>query len=777
MLSPFAKLGSRLLQHAGRSRVGILVSFAVCIISLTLYVAVYFVAHPSPLLQFLANIELKTLDVRFQFRGKVEPGPPVVIVAIDQKSEDVLGRWPFPRKHFAAAVDALREAGARVIAFDVDFPQPDQDSALDALRQVRKDYQAHVKPGMEDPKFEAKLKSLEEGADNDKKFADALSRFDNVILGYFYLRGDEAKTVSAERVNEFLNYLSFQAYPSIVHPEYAKDSELLINQQLQFEGLSPNLGRFAANAKNFGYFNIIPDSDGTERREPVIIPFRGSFYPSLDVAAALAYDNLPLEQVNVVFNPNGLERIDFGKVRLPTDPAGYVQIDYFGPGRTFPIYSLSDVIERKVPPDELRDRLVLIGSTAMGIGDSAVTPFQQMNFSGVEVHANFITNILQGRFIRRGIRENVIDILFLLLFSLPAGMVLSAAAPRRATAITLVLLGAFLLLACYLFAHQRMWIVIVLPSATLGVNYVVIISYRFFFEERQKRKVRAAFTQYIPPGVIAQILQRPELLRLGGEEKELTAMFCDIRGFTTLSEGLSPTTLVELLNEFLSAMTDVIFKNWGTLDKYIGDAIMAFWGAPYPQTDHAVRACRAALEMLGVLNKLQAKWEAQGRPPVDIGVGINTGLMLVGNMGSAKRFNFTIMGDNVNLASRLEGINKQFATRLIISEATYLAVHEHFVARELDLIRVKGKMKPVKIFELLGPTSDLEIHRDRVERFQKGLEKYRSGEWERALETFEELTTDYPQDAPSHIFIKRCQDMLEQPPQGAWDGVYVMKTK
>jgi len=205
MLSPFAKLGSRLLQHAGRSRVGILVSFAVCIISLTLYVAVYFVAHPSPLLQFLANIELKTLDVRFQFRGKVEPGPPVVIVAIDQKSEDVLGRWPFPRKHFAAAVDALREAGARVIAFDVDFPQPDQDSALDALRQVRKDYQAHVKPGMEDPKFEAKLKSLEEGADNDKKFADALSRFDNVILGYFYLRGDEAKTVSAERVNEFLN--------------------------------------------------------------------------------------------------------------------------------------------------------------------------------------------------------------------------------------------------------------------------------------------------------------------------------------------------------------------------------------------------------------------------------------------------------------------------------------------------------------------------------------------------------------------------------------------
>jgi adenylate cyclase len=630
---------------------------------------------------------------------------------------------------------------------------------------------------MEDPKFEAKLKSLEEGADNDKIFADALSRFDNVILGYFYLRGDEARTVNAERVNEFLNYLSFQAYPSIVHPEYAKNSELLINPQLKFDSLSPNLGQFAAVAKNFGYFNIIPDADGMVRREPVIIPFHGSFYPSLDVAAALAYANLPLDQVNVVFNPNGLERIDFGKVRIPTDPAGFVQIDYYGPGGAFPTYSLSDVIEHKISPSKLKDRLVLIGPTAVGIGDAAVTPFQQMNFFGVEVHANFITNILQGRFIHRGIRENLIDILFLLLFSLPVGMLLSVASPRRATAITLVLLGAFLVLACCLFAYQGMWIVILLPATTLGVNYLVIISYRFFFEERQKRKVRAAFTQYVPPGLIAQVLQHPELLRLGGEEKELTAMFSDIRGFTTLSEGLSPSSLVELLNEYLSEMTDVLFRNWGTLDKYIGDALMAFWGAPYPQDDHAVRACRAALEMLDALNKLQAKWEAEGRPRIDIGVGINTGPMVVGNMGSTKRFNFTIMGDNVNLASRLEGTNKQFGTRIIISEATYLKVHEHFVARELDLIRVKGKMKPVKIFELLGLASDLEKHRYRIECFHKGLEEYRSGQWETALETFEELVIKHPQDAPSHIFIKRCHDLLQQPPEGAWDGVYVMKTK
>jgi adenylate cyclase len=774
MLTQLAQFGSKARQYAKQYRAGFLISATVCVISLSLYIAVYWVAHPNPLLQFLHNLELKTLDVRFQLRGRVEPGPLVVIVAIDQKSQDVLGRWPFPRSYLAEAVDALREAGARVIAFDINFPQPDQNSALQALQQVRK---AYAQQGINNSAFGAQLKALEGNANNDQRFADALSRFDNAILGYMFLRGEEAKTQNQERLNEFLNYLSFQAYPRVVHAEYARGSEVLNNPDLKFASLYPNLGQFAVNAKNFGYFNVIPDPDGTVRREPVIVPFRGSFYPSLDVAAALAYTNLSLEQVNVVFNRNGLERIELGNVSIPTDPGGFVSINYYGPAKTFDHYSLADVIQRKIPPDRLRDRLVLIGPTAVGIGDMAVTPFQQMNYFGVEVHANFITNLLQGRFVDRGIRENIIDFLFLLFFSLVAGMVLSKVPPLRATVIMVAFLGLFFWLAYYLFAHYRIWIVAFLPTATLTVNYASIISYRFFFEEREKRKVRGAFHQYVPPGLIAQILQHPELLRLGGEEKELTALFSDIRGFTTLSEGLTPTTLVDLLNEYLSEMTDVIFKHWGTLDKYIGDAIMAFWGAPYPQPDHALRACQAGLEMLQVLNRLQERWEAEGRPRIDIGVGINTGPMVVGNMGSKRRFNFTIMGDNVNLASRLEGINKQFGTRLVISEATYQLVREHLVARELDLIRVKGKMKPVKIFELLGPVAEVDRFRDQIDRFHKGLEAYRNGQWETAVETFQELTFDYPGDGPSHVFVKRCHDLLTEPPEGSWDGVYVMKTK
>jgi adenylate cyclase len=723
-------------------------------------------------LEFIDNIELKTLDMRFEQRGQRPPGQAVVIVAIDQKSQDVLGHWPFPRSYFARAVDYLRESQARVVAFDINFPQPDQNSALQALHQVRTEYDGLRNRGFQNAEFDRRLKALETGADNDQQFADSLQRFQNVILGWFALPQTETGSQDPKRVNDFLNFLSFQCYPQVVPPGSEK-----LYRGLEAITLSPDLADFALYARNFGYFNVIPDSDGTVRREPVVMRYKGSLYPSLDVAAALAYTNFSLDQVSVVFNPNGLERIDFGTVAIPTDPEGFVQIDFMGRVSTFPTYSLSDVVLHKIKPQLFKDKLVLIGPTAMGIGDMAVTPFQQMGFPGVEVHANFIDNILYNHFIRRDLRENLIDIAVLVLFSLGAGLVLSAVPPVRATVIVLMLLGGFFWMTYYLFSAYRIWIAAFLPSAALTVNYAGIISYRFFFEEREKRKVRGAFTQYVPPGLISQIMQRPELLRLGGEEKEITAMFSDIRGFTALSEGLSPTSLVEILNEYLSEMTDVIFKHWGTLDKYIGDAIMAFWGAPYPQQDHAVLACRAALEMQQALIKLQNRWDLQGRPRIDIGVGINTGVMVVGNMGSKKRFNFTIMGDNVNLASRLEGTNKTFGTRLIISENTYQEVRSEMLVRELDLIRVKGKLKPVKIFELVGTVAEEDQHRDRIERFGRGLQAYREGLWATALGIFESMARDYPQDGPTHVFAKRCHDFLLQPPEGVWDGVYVMKTK
>ncbi len=766
------KLAGRMRQIARKLRGGFVISATVCVISLGLYLALYLATRPQPMLQFLADIELRTVDMRFKLRGPRPPSPTVVIVAIDQKSQDVLGRWPFPRRYFAEAVDFVRQAGAKVIAFDINFPQPDQNSALQALRTVQKEYGASAGRAGIDPRFQRELSTMEKDADNDQKFEDALSRFPNAILGYFYLPPEETREQNQELVAEFLNYLSFQAYPQIVNPEFAGKFE-----GPDYHGISPNLPRFALYAKNFGYFNVLPDPDGVVRREPAIIRYQENFYPSLDIASALAYTDRSLDKVAVIFNSNGLERIDFGPIAIPTDPHGFVQINFHGPARTFPTYSMADVVQGTIDPGLFKDRLVLFGPTATGIADMAVTPFQTEAYPGVEVHANFIENLLHGDFLRRGLRENLIDIGFILLFSLGAGILLSVVPSVRATAILIALLGIFLWLAYYLFVAHRIWIAAFLPTATLTINYAGIVSYRFFFEEREKKKMHGAFQQYVAPSVINQLLQQPDLLRLGGEEKALTAMFADIRGFTSISEGMSPAQLVDLLNEYLSEMTEVIFRSWGTLDKYIGDAIMAFWGAPYPQPDHAERACHAALEMLETLGELQKKWEAEGRPRMNIGIGIHTGPMLVGNMGSRRRFNFTIMGDNVNLASRLEGLNKTFGTRLIVSENTHQVVSDHVVSRELDLIRVKGKKQPVKIYELLGRAEDADRFRDLLDRFRDSLEAYRSGQWETAIGQFGELLRDYPEDGPTRVFIQRCWDLIETPPEEEWDGVYVMKSK
>lgn len=776
MTGQVKKAVSWMLQFVRRHRGGLAISAGVCVLSLALYVPLYFVPHHAAVLDFLYDMELKTLDVRFRLRGKRPPNPAIAIVAIDQRSQDELGRWPFPRDNFAMLVNVLKSAGAKVITFDATFPQAEQNATLELTGKLRKEYPQLV---LKDAAFAARVKAWEADADNDLKFADALSHYDNAILGYFlFFTSDEvlqAKAQDPKKLADFENFLSFQAYPQVIHPEFGKDFNC---EYCEAKGLEPNLPAFAQYAKNFGFFNVVADADGVIRREPVVVRFQNNYYPSLDVAAVLAYTNRPLDQVAVVFNPNGLERIDFGPFAIPTDPGGYVQIDFHGPQQTYPRYPMTDVLHGRIKKEDLRDKIVLVGPTATGIGDNRSTPFEAgETFPGVEVHANFIDNLLTGEFIRRDLRENLIDIAFILIFSLAAGLLLSVVPAKRASPMVVILLGLFLWLAYHLFASRRIWIAVFLPTATLSINYAGIVSYRFFFEERAKRKVRGAFGQYVAPGVVKLLLDQPELLRLGGEEKTLTAMFSDIRGFTALSEGLSPSALVDCLNEYFTEMTQVIFRNWGTLDKYIGDAIMAFWGSPYPQVDHAERACRAALEMIEALKNLQERWRAQGRAEINIGVGINTGAMVVGNMGSKNRFNFTIMGDEVNLASRLEGTNKEFGTRLIISENTYQAASHIVVARELDLIRVKGKMKPVRIYELLAHAHQHDQFRDLVDRFHKGLECYRGGVWDSATEIFEGLVHDYPGDKPSQVFLDRCRHLLGQPPEGVWDGVYVMTHK
>jgi adenylate cyclase len=330
----------------------------------------------------------------------------------------------------------------------------------------------------------------------------------------------------------------------------------------------------------------------------------------------------------------------------------------------------------------------------------------------------------------------------------------------------------------FTFASKGQWLSFVIPAATLAANYAGITSVRMVREESEKRKLRKTFSQYLSPGVIELIEKDPEkYIRTGGEMKELTILFSDIRGFTTISEKLTPDELVQLLNEYFGQMTEIVFATNGTLDKYIGDAIMAFWGSPYPQEDHAFRSCSCALQMVSGLAKLNEKLKSSGRPPIGIGIGLNTGQVNVGNMGSTRRLSWTVMGDNVNLASRLEGITKQYHVQLIISEATYRHVSSQFVCRELDKIRVKGKTQPVNIYELMDVAENSSAYESLLTGFDRAMQQYRKQNWTEAASRFADVLANFPDDGPAQVFLERAMEFSEHAPVGEWDGVYVMKTK
>jgi adenylate cyclase len=402
---------------------------------------------------------------------------------------------------------------------------------------------------------------------------------------------------------------------------------------------------------------------------------------------------------------------------------------------------------------------------------------------GVEVHANILDNLLhledRGRgFLARGFNEEMIDIAVIVIFGLGFGSWFGRTKPLVSTLSALGALAAFSLLAYAAFAQYGRWLSFVIPSLTLVATYASITSFRMIFEEGEKRRIRKTFAQYLSPGVITLMEKEPgKYFRPGGETKELTVMFSDIRNFTGQSEGLAPDELVQWLNEYLGAMTDILFANQGTLDKYIGDAIMAFWGSPYPQPEHAANACKCALQMQEDLAYLNSRWRADGRKPMQVGIGINTGPVNVGNMGSERRFSWTVMGDNVNLASRLEGLTKEYGVRILISEATYLAVCNDYVCRELDRIRVKGKNQAVKIYELVGPASKYQECAGLLGGFADALSAYREQRWPEAAALFARLLEQHPADGPTQVFLQRSRELMQASPAAEWDGVFVMKTK
>jgi adenylate cyclase len=770
-------------------KVDIALAIVVTLIGLALYAFVVTGGyHGRTLFSFLDNIEQRTLDARFRLRGTRPIDDRIAIIGIDEKTLQKVGAWPIPRNAYAKLVDQLSAGGASIVAFDVTFPTPEKNSATEALKRL----EAEIGTGS--PAVIEKIREIERTSDNDQILADSMKKANNVVLGHIFLGRDRLQTADDKAADDYFNVLWGKPFPQIItRPEGAKlDTQAIwadVTQSgkdpwgIQF-GIEPNIRLLAEAARSYGFFNVIPDGDGTVRRAPFLLRYQDKdFFPSLELQTLREYENIKDQSITAYIASDGFDSMELGPHRLKLARDARELINYAGPYHTYPHYSLADVIDGTVPASTFKSKIVFVGATAVGIGDLRITPFQEGDYMGVEIHANVIDNLLhsdeRGRaFLSRGFAEEMIDIIFILIFGIGMGVLFARLKPLYSTFSVVAAIAVFGLIAYFAFAHFGMWLYTVIPVGTLVVNYGAITSFRMVTEEREKRKIRKTFERYVSPGVIRLIEKDPKrYFKQGGESKELTIMFSDIRDFTRMSEGMTPDELVSFLNEYLGEMTDITFKRWGTLDKYIGDAVMAFWGSPYPQEDHAIRACSAALDMMSRLEELNLKWEAEGKRHFEIGIGVNTGVVSVGNMGSGHRFAWTVMGDPVNLASRLEGQNKEYHSKIIIGENTYREVKDQFVCRDLDLIRVKGKLKPVKIYELLGWIKDQSRYADLLSRWSAAQAAYLQQDWNKSIALFEQLLATYPDDGPAHAFLKRAHEKRDEAPDPTWDGVFIAKSK
>ncbi len=701
-------------------------------IALVILALVAFFLDPN----FLRFMELKALDLRMVSRGPLPTSGQVVIATVDEKSLSEIGRWPWSRSMTAKLVDSLKEYGAKAVGFDIVFAEPEQST----------------------------------GPSADAILAKSVKDAKNVSLGYFFHTSmKDVEFLSEEYINASGSLIAGSMYSMVRVKGHDGDYNLI-----KAHAPVPSIKEIAESGENSGYFNAFPDPDGVIRWSPLVIKFQDNFYYSLPIALLMQYLDYPMIVLNMA--EFGVDGITLGDLRIPTDESGRLLINYLGPAKTFPHYSISDLIAGRISPDLVKDKIVVVGATATGIYDLRVTPFSPV-YPGVELHATVVENILQGNFLEQSAWTTFIDICGIIVFGMIIGITIPRLKALQGILLVMVLLGGFVAGNTIIFAKYNTWLNMVYPVLTMMTIYLVITVYRYFTEEREKKKIRGAFQYYLTASVINELLKDPTKLKLGGDKKDLTVMFSDIRGFTTISEKLTPEELVHLLNEYLTAMTDIVFKYEGLLDKYIGDAIMAVFGAPVDQPDHALRSCRTALEMMATLKGLQRKWAAEGRPFVDIGVGINSGDMVVGNMGSNMRFDYTVMGDNVNLSSRLEGINKEYGTHIVISEYTYGVVKEEMFCRELDAVRVKGKKLPVKIYELICERKDAAEHEEYIGRFHAGLAHYKAARWDEGIAAFQSVMEIRPDDPPATLYIQRCQDLKEHPPEGEWDGVFTMTRK
>ncbi len=705
-------------------------------------------------LSWLSFIDLKIYDI-MHGKGKPEHNTSIpIIVDIDEKSLSKYGQWPWPRYRIALLLSAIEQAGAAAVGVDILFAEPDRTSPIHLRQQLRKDLDVTID-------FHGLPTALE---DNDLVLANTL-RDGRFVLGYYldFERGFDRmdldhnitcplstlkmatmKTADAVPLN-----LALQSAKSVVCP----------------------LPELLEAAPASGFFNSIADADNILRRAPLLLQYEGKTYPSLALSTimmAAGVKNTVLHLSSGGAESLSLASPTLGRRRIPMDGHGNMMLLFRGPARTFTTLSAADFLDHSIDPERIRGHIVFVGTSAAGLRDLRATPVDSQ-MPGVEVHATVTDMVLAGDFIRRPDWAPGLEVVLVAVIGL-----LSAVLMTWTRAVVLIIPFLALALgmwegATWMFNTEHFFISPLYPYIVLAGNFMALTFMKFWREERQKRYIHSAFSQYLSATVIEEIMASPEKLTLSGEEKDVSILFSDVRGFTSISERLTPTRVVDLLHAYFTPMTRIITASSGTIDKFIGDAIMAFWNAPLDIPDHPRKAVRAAVEMITALDALNREFVEQfDGLTIDIGIGIHRGMARVGNFGSVDLFDYTLIGDNVNLCSRLESLTKYYGVKILVSE-TMVIDDELLVFMFIDYVRVKGKEEPVRIYTVMS-VDEARKREQEIAQWNAAWDQYKHGEFALAHCGFKKLFDEFGLKL-YEVFLGRTKIYSDTPP-AQWDGVF-----
>ncbi|HEX6632666.1 MAG TPA: adenylate/guanylate cyclase domain-containing protein [Usitatibacter sp.] len=709
----------------------------------------------------LQALELQSYDARLRLFMPRTVDPRIVILDIDEKSLAAEGRWPWSRDKLALMVRQLFDRyHVRVAAFDIVFAERDASSGIDTLDRLARTELA------DDARFKAVLERSRATLDYDKVFADEIGRHP-VVLGFF--------------LNSKQDRVGVLPLPTIDGKSLAESAQGTFGTT-EATGYSGNLRELQAQAAGAGHLSPGLDFDGVTRRVPMLMRFGGDYYQSMSLALARAYlGNAPIT-IRTDQTGSGRDAIAWirsltiGDRQVPLDESMSSLVPYRGGRGSFRYVSATDVIRGTLGPEELADKAIIVGTSAQGLLDIKQTPVGE-DFPGVEVHADMLSGILDQTLKHRPIEAESFSVLLILFIGIPLAIFLPRTGAFASSAIAGGVLAAVIGLNLYAWSSLGYVLDLAVPVVAVLVLYLFNMVYGFFLEARSRRLITGLFGTYVPKELVDEMSRNPGEYSMRGESREMTVLFSDVRDFTSISEGLAPSELKELMNIYLSEMTEVIQEKRGTIDKYIGDAIMAFWGAPLADPQHAAHAVEAALAMQKRIRGLDPEFVKRGWPVLNIGVGLNCGEMNVGDMGSRFRRAYTVMGDAVNLASRLEGLTKEYGVEILVSESMVDAA-PGFVYREVDRVVVKGRTEGVAIYEPLGKVGEVaEAALQETDRFHRALELYRKRRWTEAQLALEALRGQAPETKLYKVYLERAAKFAERAPEPAWNGTWVFTTK